>query len=163
MLRSAAFTCGIKPRKERTAKYIAIDRERCPASFASHSFAAFSATTSNTGWISVGETGDDPRISLVAVCCSSASVSCRLLSCSSRLSQRFAAQRSSSCWRSSAIVCACSATDVFTTGRRSVAFLLLEPFLVVLAIKQNHNELLLAGKRKYDRIGSRRWNKVPSG
>ena len=71
--------------------------------------------------------------------------------------------RSSSCWRSSAIVCACSATDVFTTGRRSVAFLLLEPFLVVLAIKQKHNELLLAGERKYDRIGSRRWNKVPSG
>ena len=49
-------------------------------------------------------------------------------------------QRSSSCWRSSAIVCACSATDVFTTGRRSFAFLFLEPFLVVLAIKQNRNE-----------------------
>ena len=30
--------------------------------------------TSNTGWISVGELAMTPRISLVAVCCSNASV-----------------------------------------------------------------------------------------
>ena len=37
---------------------------------ASHSRAAFSATTSSTGWISVGELAMTPKISLVAVCCS---------------------------------------------------------------------------------------------
>ena len=36
----------------------------------SHSRAAFSATASNTGWISVGELAMTPKISLVAVCCS---------------------------------------------------------------------------------------------
>ena len=70
-------------------------------------------------------------------------------------------KHSASCWRSSAIVCACSVSDVFTTGRRSFAFLFLEPFLVVVAIKQKHNELLVAGERKYDRIGSRRWQQGP--
>ena len=44
--------------------------------------------------------------------------------------------RASSCWRSSAIVRACSGSDVFTTRRRSFAFLFLEPFLVVVTIKQ---------------------------
>ena len=40
---------------------------------ASHSRAAVSATTSSTGWMSVGELAMTPRISLVAVCCSNAS------------------------------------------------------------------------------------------
>ena len=44
---------------------------------ASHSRAAFSATASMTGWRSVGELAITRRISLVAVCCSSASVSSR--------------------------------------------------------------------------------------
>ena len=47
------------------------------ASFASHSRAAFSATTSNTGWRSVGELAITRRISAVAVCCSKASLSSR--------------------------------------------------------------------------------------
>ena len=42
---------------------------------ASQSRAAFLATTSNTGWISVGELAMTPKISLVAVCCSSDSLS----------------------------------------------------------------------------------------
>ena len=102
-----------------------------------------------------------PRISLVAVCCSRLRLAAvTILQLLEALC--FSAEDSASCWRSSVFVCACSATDVFTTARRSVAFLLLEPFLVVLAIKQKHNELLLAGERKYDRIGSRRWNKSPA-
>ena len=43
---------------------------RICASVASQSRAAFSATVSNTGWISVGELAITLRISLVAVCCS---------------------------------------------------------------------------------------------
>ena len=42
---------------------------------ASHSRAAFSATASSTGWISVGELAMTPKISLVAVCCSNDSLS----------------------------------------------------------------------------------------
>src|SRR5262249_50242959 len=34
-----------------------------------------------------------------------------------------------SCWRNSAIVCACSAASVFTMGRRSFPLVFLEPFL----------------------------------
>ena len=49
-------------------------RDEYSASFASHSRAAFSAIASSTGWISVGELAMTPRISLVAVCCSNASV-----------------------------------------------------------------------------------------
>ena len=44
----------------------------------SHSRAALSATVSKTGWMSVGELAITCRISLVAVCCSSASVRSRL-------------------------------------------------------------------------------------
>ena len=50
---------------------------RCARSSASHSRAAFSAIGSKTGWRSVGELAITRRISLVAVCCSSASVSSR--------------------------------------------------------------------------------------
>ena len=53
------------------------------ASVASHSRAAFCDYVSNTGWISVGELAITPKISLVAVCCSSASVSSRLRACCS--------------------------------------------------------------------------------
>ena len=49
------------------------------ASFASHSRAALSATASRTGWISVGELAITLKISLVAVCCSKASVRSRFL------------------------------------------------------------------------------------
>ena len=45
-------------------------RDRICASSASHSRAAFSATASSTGWMSVGELAMTPKISLVAVCCS---------------------------------------------------------------------------------------------
>src|SRR6266496_1161561 len=48
---------------------------RSTASFALQTRAAFSATVSSTGWISVGELAITPRISLVAVCCSSDSLS----------------------------------------------------------------------------------------
>ena len=41
--------------------------------------AAFSATTSSTGWISVGELAITPKISLVAVCCSSLAIRVELL------------------------------------------------------------------------------------
>ena len=58
----------------RHSKYIAIER-RMTASSASHKRAAFSATASSTGWISVGELAMTPRISLVAVCCSNDSLS----------------------------------------------------------------------------------------
>ena len=44
---------------------------------------------SNTGWTSVGELLMTRRISLVAVCCSSASVSSRLRACSSVNSRTF--------------------------------------------------------------------------
>src|SRR5262249_10256091 len=43
--------------------------------------------------------------------------------------------RASSSWRSSAIVCDCSGTDVFTTGTRRFAFLFFESFFGVVAIK----------------------------
>ena len=46
------------------------------ASFASQSRAAFSATAAMTGWRSVGELAITRRISAVAVCCSSDSVTC---------------------------------------------------------------------------------------
>ena len=66
----------------------------------------------------------------------------RLTSCNSLNSRMFSmavalsrCKHSASCWRSSAFVCACLATDVFTTGPRSLALLFVEPFLVVLAIK----------------------------
>jgi hypothetical protein len=54
---------------------------------------------------------------------------------------------SASRWRSSAIVCACLATDVFTSGWRGFAFLFLEPFLVVLAIKQKAGTEILVGEK----------------
>ena len=57
-----------KPKLSPSARQIA-------ASFASHNRAAFSATTSSTGWISVGELAITPKISLVAVCCSNDSLS----------------------------------------------------------------------------------------
>ena len=50
---------------------------------AAHSFSALSPMMSNTGWTSVGELEMTRRISLVAVCCSSASVSALLRACSS--------------------------------------------------------------------------------
>ena len=55
------------------------------ASNDSHKRAALSATVSSTGWMSVGELLMTRRISLVAVCCSSASVRSRLASASSRV------------------------------------------------------------------------------
>src|SRR5215813_14010116 len=48
------------------------------ALLASHNLAAFSTTTSSTGWRSVGELAMTRRISLVAICCSRASRSCEL-------------------------------------------------------------------------------------
>ena len=82
------------------------------------------------------------RIALVAVCCSNPSASCWSRSCnflsfaSSRSKDSARSRlRASNSWRSSAIVCACSASDVFIRGRRGFAFVLSEPFLVVVAIK----------------------------
>ena len=57
------------------AKTCRFRRAEFAASFASHRRAAFSATTSSTGWISVGELAMTPKISLVAVCCSNDSLS----------------------------------------------------------------------------------------
>ena len=48
-------------------------------SFAPQTLAAFSATASSTGCISVGELAITRRISLVAVCCSSDSRSSELV------------------------------------------------------------------------------------
>ena len=59
------------------------------ASGASHSRAALLATASSTGWMSVGELLMTRRISAVAVCCSSDSVSSRLRACSSLKSRTF--------------------------------------------------------------------------
>jgi hypothetical protein len=50
---------------------------------------ALSATASSTGWTSVGERLMTPRIALVAVCRSRASVNSRLLACSSLNSRTF--------------------------------------------------------------------------
>src|SRR6266498_383481 len=93
--------------------------------------------------MSVGELAITPRISLVAVCCSNALVSWRLRSSNSLDRRTFSLAvalsrciHSASCWLRSAFVCASLATDVFSTGRRSLGFLFLEPFLFVLAIKQ---------------------------
>jgi hypothetical protein len=47
------------------------------ASFASHNFAAFSATTSRTGWISLVELAMTRKISLVAACRSADCLSSR--------------------------------------------------------------------------------------
>ena len=51
-----------------------LDPASLEASDASHSLVALSATAFNTGWISVGELAITRSISLVAVCCSNASV-----------------------------------------------------------------------------------------
>ena len=59
------------------------------ASVAPHSLAAFSATASRTGWRSVGELEMTRRISLVAVCCSRASVRSAFRACSSASSRAF--------------------------------------------------------------------------
>ena len=56
-------------------------RRKISASSESHRRAALSATVSNTGWMSVGELEITRRISLVAVCCSSASVRSAFLAC----------------------------------------------------------------------------------
>src|SRR5215813_8859842 len=72
-----------------TAPYFARTRRLSPSgrtitpSTASHSLAAFSATTSSTGWISVGELAMTRRISPVAVSRSVASASSRLQDSSS--------------------------------------------------------------------------------
>ena len=66
-------------------------RGESDASVASQSRAAFFATVSSTGWISVGELAITPRISLVAVCCSNDSLSSwnsRTFSRRSRLDRR---------------------------------------------------------------------------
>src|SRR5262249_48956139 len=61
-----------------TLSYVFPSQRLITASMASHSLAAYSATTSNTGCKSVGELAMTRRISLVAVCCSNASVRSRL-------------------------------------------------------------------------------------
>src|SRR6516225_3286980 len=48
------------------------------ASYASHSWTALWQTASSTDWASVRERATTPRISLVALCCSSASRSSRV-------------------------------------------------------------------------------------
>src|SRR5215813_2711523 len=57
------------------------------ASFASHSRAAFPATTSNTGCRSVGESAITRRISLVAVCSRSRDSSCSVRCCTTFLGE----------------------------------------------------------------------------
>jgi hypothetical protein len=52
-------------------------RWKMETSEASHRRAALSTMVSSTGWMSVGEREMMPRISPVAVCCASASVSSR--------------------------------------------------------------------------------------
>ncbi len=61
--------------KDATNRVLSPSTSRICASVASHSRAAFAATVSNTGWISVGELAMTPKISLVAVCCSNDSLS----------------------------------------------------------------------------------------
>ena len=56
---------------------------------ASHNRIALSIIASNTGWVSVGELLMTFRISAVAVCCSSASVTSALRACSSLNSRTF--------------------------------------------------------------------------
>ena len=58
-------------------------RRKIAESVAPHTRAAFSATASMTGWRSVGELAITRRISPVAVCCSSDSVSSRFRASSS--------------------------------------------------------------------------------
>ena len=77
-------------------------------------------------------------------------------------SRVFPLQRLASSWRSSAFVCACLATDVFTTGRRSFALLFLEPFLVVLAInKKTETEMLVAGETRSMTGSGTPWQQAP--
>jgi hypothetical protein len=56
---------------------------------APHRRTALATIVSKTGWTSVGELAITFRISLVAVCCSSASVTARFLSSSSLNSRTF--------------------------------------------------------------------------
>ena len=56
---------------------LAVEPEARALNAPSHSRTALSAIVSKTGWTSVGELLITRRISLVAVCCSSASVSAR--------------------------------------------------------------------------------------
>src|SRR5215472_18128 len=58
-----------------TRRSPASSTRKIEASSASQSRVALSATVSSTGWTSAGERAIAPRISLVAVCCSSASLS----------------------------------------------------------------------------------------
>src|SRR5262245_38261879 len=94
---------------------------------------------SNTGCVSVGELLITRKISLVAVCCSKSSASCCLQSCSSL-------PNAASCWRSSAIVWACSATELFSCGRRCFAVLVLGLFLVAIYKRTDRAEMLVAGE-----------------
>ena len=68
---------------------LAVERDTRRRSVASHSRTALATIVSNTGWTSVGELLMTRRISLVAVCCSSASVRSAFRACSSVNSRAF--------------------------------------------------------------------------
>src|SRR5689334_2558977 len=133
-------------------------RSRSSTSSIPQTRAALSTMASSTGCTSVGERLMMLSTSAVAAWCSSASRSSVLRSCSSWNSRTFSpavvlsrSKDSASSWRSSAIVCTCSASDVFTAGRRGFAFLLLEPFFVLIAIKQtDRNENVACEKYRED-------------
>src|SRR5262245_57118585 len=99
--------------------------------------AALSTKVPSTGLRSVGELAITRKISLVAVCCSRASLSWRLRSCNSLAVALSRFKDSPSFWRSSAIVSARLAGEVFAMRRRGLAFLFVAPFLVVIAIKKD--------------------------
>src|SRR5215813_14945104 len=83
----------------------------------------------------VGELAMTPRIWLVAVCCSSDSLSSWTRCTFSLAVASSRCNDSASCRRNSPFVCPCPATDVFTTARRGFTLVFLEPFLVVVATK----------------------------
>ena len=94
------------------------------ASSAAQNLTALLTTASRTGWMSVGELAMTRRISPVAVCCSSDSVTCawasmttRFFSCSSVNSRTFSmaiTAWSANVWRSAI----CLAVNGWTTSRR---------------------------------------------
>src|ERR1044071_636472 len=109
------------------------------ASFASHNRAAFAATASSTGWISVGELAMTPRISLVAVCCSRSSITSRRSSSIESLPLRRGFLREAGLGRGVFLV-ETVLVDLFFGDLFVVELVLVEGLLVVLAIRDEKQD-----------------------